>query len=396
MLTKRIQSFFHAHRLLTQLRSVKRALDSGTMPMLHDLRPLVGLQRLLIREIRRSERKIRRCKALLGASSLSAERVSELRWRIGEFRSDAFLWRSFGDAIAFLFLDKHALKHTYYSVEAPTEKQVAGFLDKEGASNEWAELKRLTDLGIPVLLTDLTNVIRHGDICALFGPDPHLIEIKSGPLNSRGKRQQRDLRQLAAFFSADEADGLHGKTHIRRRTHDREEASYEDILNECIWDAATSGTAVRNPEPGVFYIAMVGEGGDLGATIDRLGLNKPWFFSWNEHKRTRDWSYFRPFVLTIHDAEALLAFIRGELYILVLIEPAALERQASSRGVLIEFPTDDPTVAFTLKRPNGDGRFSTGMPMLERTGYELVSPAWVVDVSIDLFETANPEKASAA
>jgi hypothetical protein len=41
---------------------------------------------------------------------------------------------------------------------------------------------------VPALLVDLTNTIRHGDICLMGESDPCLIEMKASKnLDSRGK-----------------------------------------------------------------------------------------------------------------------------------------------------------------------------------------------------------------
>ena len=98
MLGYRKRSFVHAHRLL-------RTLDAN----LEDLETLRDLQELLLREIMRAEEKIRQLKRELrkttgDETAPNAKRLGYLNRRIEGFRNCAFVWRCFGDAIAFLYL----------------------------------------------------------------------------------------------------------------------------------------------------------------------------------------------------------------------------------------------------------------------------------------------------
>ncbi|MEQ8962511.1 MAG: hypothetical protein RLP02_32065, partial [Coleofasciculus sp. C2-GNP5-27] len=177
------------------------------------MEPLRALQQLLIKEIVRAERKVRRSKAILKTldQAMAPERIAGLEYRIEAYRHIAYIWRCFGDAVAFLFMDKFALKQTFFNTHNLNPKQDAGFLaDKEGLPREWEVMSTLLDHGVPALLTDLTNTIRHGDVCAMIGPDPQLIEVKSGQLDSRGRRQVNSIRQIMSFFAVDEAEGLRG------------------------------------------------------------------------------------------------------------------------------------------------------------------------------------------
>lgn len=127
MLGYRKRSFARAHALLHTLRAD-----------LEDLATLRDLQKLLLREIIRAEEKIRELKTELTtmkgtAESAAARRSAYLENRIEGFRQRAYIWRCFGDAIAFLYMDKFALKHCFYSTENTSAKQDAGFImGKEG------------------------------------------------------------------------------------------------------------------------------------------------------------------------------------------------------------------------------------------------------------------------
>jgi hypothetical protein len=160
MLGYRKKSFARAHSLLNTLRA-----------NLDDLDTLKSLQQLLFGEVVRTERKIRELKSELknviqAGGANAAKRSSGLRSRIEKVRQCAYVWRCFGDAIAFLYMDKFALKQCFYNVENGNPKQDAGFIaDKSGLPNEIALLEFALQQHVPALLVDLTNTIRHGDIC---------------------------------------------------------------------------------------------------------------------------------------------------------------------------------------------------------------------------------------
>ena len=131
-------------------------------------------------------------------------KVKQSKWML-------FVWRCFGDGIAFSYLDKWSLKPLLYNVHDEIVKQAAGHVTgKAGLDSELVALNQLADAGIPVLLTDLTNCIRHGDICLLADNDPQLIEVKSSSnTNRRVERQMEDLRRIHGFLETDEAKNFH-------------------------------------------------------------------------------------------------------------------------------------------------------------------------------------------
>ena len=148
MIAYRKRSFDSAHELLDQLR---------TNPSNSAL--LLPLQYLLIEEILHAETKIRTAKGRLRGNT-DARQQSRLRRQIEGWRRLAFVWRCFGDAIAFLYLDKFALKQTYYNTENENPKNSPGFLGGKGGLE--AELKLLAEAiehGIPGLASQLRTAL---------------------------------------------------------------------------------------------------------------------------------------------------------------------------------------------------------------------------------------------
>lgn len=383
MLSDRKKSFIRAHAMLQTLR---------TSP--NDISTLRQIQQLLIREIVKKERKIREIKAEIKnietrKSGADAKR-SSLEIRVERLRESVYIWRCFGDAIAFIYMDKFALKQCFYSTENANPKQSAGFIaDKSGVKNEILRLESALREGIPALLVDLTNTIRHGDVCLMGEPAPYLIEEKTSKrLDSRGKRQQRSLEKIHSFLETDQAESLRGFPHAQRVAFERPERTYINDLNACISSALETGYAVREPEHGLLYIAITKQGISMVNTIPIPEQEDIWAFALNEIKNQGAWSPYLPFTLSIANRDHLWAFIRGELYILVLIETANLCRIAAAAGCEAKFNRDDTDRSLQIGLPGADQQMKISSHLLARIGMEFVSPEWIVLTAIDSLKRA--------
>ncbi len=387
MLGHRKHSFARAHLLLRRLGD-----------NLEDLEALRELQMLLLREVVRSEEKIRRHKVEVRGIEgpgvvLNAKRFRYLTNRIEGYRRSAYIWRSFGDAIAFLYLDRFSLKHCFYSTETTSPKQDAGFiLGKEGFANELVILDSALKHGIPALLVDLTNTIRHGDVCLLGKSDPFLIEAKLGKnLNSRGKRQKRNLEKLHSFYETDKSVGLRGFPELQRRSTQEPETTYIDLLNECILEAREKGHAFRQPEAGLHYVVLTNDAPQIDVVLEKLGLQNailPFFL--NDHKAQRTWAPYFPFVLFISSADQLWDFIQGSLFILVFVEADAICKIARDEGHQAAFDADNENFPLGIETSNG-GQIRISSHMLNRIGLDFLSPRWIVRSSLERPSVVGPE-----
>jgi len=359
---------------------------------LEDLEALRELQKLLLHEVTRAEEKIRQLKSELrkitGAKdSAKVKRLGYLNNRIDGFRQCAYIWRCFGDAIAFLYLDRFSLKQCFYSTETPNPKQDAGFiLGKEGLANELLLLKSALEHSVPAILVDLTNTIRHGDVCLLGGGDPCLIEAKlSKKMNRRGKRQKRSLEKLHTFYETDKCAGLRGIPEVQRRSHKTPEQTHIDVINECIREAMNGGHAIRQPEHGLYYFVATEKGPNLEECLKTLKpKNAFWTFFLNEHKANRTWAPYSPFTLSIDDSDHLWNFIRGNLFIYVFVEFDALRKIALDEGCEATVDPDDGEYPLRIQTPEG-GPLCISSNMLARIGLEFMSPGWIVRCSLETF-----------
>tara|TARA_R110002167_G_scaffold91458_1_gene246065 strand:+ start:127632 stop:128939 length:1308 start_codon:yes stop_codon:yes gene_type:complete len=260
--------FLQAAKLLEQIK-----MDPD------DLVCLFKLQKLLIRQIVKVETKTRRLKKvrhrLKSAKSSVGKRLNFTRElkrkkaleiksllesctkRLNDYKQLLFLWRTFGDAIAGIYQSKYSLKHLFYDGEY-NPKQDAGFLSgKEGFLLEYKSLVLGIKNGIPVLLCDLTNVVRHGDICLMGAEEPFLIELKSSKnQNARTQRQGEQLKKLGSFLATDEAKNFRGGLNTKRVPYRNKEVNYFDEINYCLTTAMKKGVCLIKPETGLSYISF--------------------------------------------------------------------------------------------------------------------------------------------
>lgn len=381
MLGYRRNSFKLAHALL------RRIADDPS-----DIIAVLECQRVLFREILRAEGNIQRLKreaktlrvVLTTARSSKNEAQSTKRQlkrinkRIDDYQLLAFVWRCFGDGIAFTYLDKYAIKQTFYETATSNAKQDAGALSgKEGLSGEIAVLEDAAAHDVPAVLVDLTNSIRHGDVCLLGASDPYLIEVKSsGRLSGRGQRQVNSIDTLHDFFAKDTAPTLRGFENIRRATLHSTEVRYVREMNDCIGKAKSEGHAVISPEPGLFYIAMYrGKPRDVFRSISGKHLNVCFL---NDFKTQRAWAPYEPFTLSIYDQEHLYDFIRGKLFLFVISDLGVVRDLLDERGYDTSFDNKGDYLWRTKHRAT-EAEMGLSAHLYKRVSLEFLALSWLVN-----------------
>ena len=349
-----------------------------------DLKTLFDLQKLLIAEITLAERRVQENKAR--SSAERGERSAYYGKRAEAHRQSIYYWKAFGDAIAFLFCDRFALKHVYYNTHNVNVRQDGRFISgSAGFEQEFDTLQRLVDGGYPCVLCDLTNTIRYGDICVLVEDDPILIEVKSsGTKNRRRVRQLKKMRTLREFYQTDMSHGLRGFSTVHRVATRSVPYSFDMELNECIDESYQRDYALKSPEPGVCYVAISGDV-RLEDVFRQVYLTEPWLFSLNEAKRNRAWSPYYPFTLLIQSERALYDFMLGRLFVMVLLDVAVIKDLVRMLGWL---PKVDVESDYSLwaSRDGGEEQAGLSRHVLARAGMEALSLKWVVEEGIRGFE----------
>lgn len=375
MLGYRKRSFESAHQLLRRLQEAPNDFDA-----------LRSAQILLLHEIVRAERNIRRLKAEARslASAGASKRAVFLKNRIEGLRRCTYIWRCFGDAIAFTYLDKHALKQTFFNTENWLPKQSAGFIaDKEGLHAELDLVDKALAADVPAMLVDLTNTIRYGDVCLLGSSDPYLIEVKtSKSKNRRVARQLRDLQKLSSFYQKDFAKDFRGQE-LRRANVEIPEVTYLAEINNCITEAMVSGYSIARPEPGLTYLAVAGDA-PIGEIMPKIGfLSPPLTFFLNVDKTEHSWQPYFPFTLSIEKLEHLWAFLEGQLVIVVFVDPQALVDYAETQGYQARWEDTEGGASFVLTSSDGESHMAISPFFIGRFGLDFSSPRWAIQTTIE-------------
>jgi hypothetical protein len=392
MIGRRKKTFFELHRLL-------RAIEANK----DDLALVRQMNGVLIREILRSEANITRHKAAVKAlrSELKTARptredanrirrtIARTERYIDTYYQQRYIWKCFGDGLAYAYLDKYAVKHAFFETETYDVKRSAGMLGgKSGLAGEVACLLSALEHDVPAVLCDITNTLRYGDVCLLGALDPCPIEVKSrAGLNQRGKRQAAALKRLTDFLETDQADNFRATGHTRRVQVNVKELNYRDAMNACIVEASREGFASVEPEPGLAYFATYGHLPE--DAFDKLREGGPWvFLMLNEDKTSGTWAPYEPFTLSIRDADHLLDFIEGRLSLIVAFDSEALAAKIARPGWDVRFD-GDATAAIQFHHQETGALIGVSRQFLGRIGFEFVAPSWVAESQAPQVEELN-------
>lgn len=355
----------------------------------HDLKTLFRLQELLIAEIMLAEGRVRENKGL--AKKKRGGKSAYFEKRAQSHQQSIYYWKAFGDAIAFLYNDRFALKHVYYNTHNLNVRQDGGFISgSEGFEQEFITLKTLLNRGCPCILCELTNTIRYGDICLLIDNDPKVIEVKSSKTKDRRQiRQKRKMRTLREFYETDISHGLRGVPTVHRLAVKKGPKSFEAEFNQCIDESYKEGYALKSPEPGVCYVA-ISRKVEVKDVFEQVNLVEPWLFYLNGAKTNRDWSPYYPFTLLIWSEHALYDFMMERLHLIVFLDVAVMKDLIRSKGWTPRLEEGSPYPLRAIKNGANEEWGGISQNLLARAAMEAVSLRWVVEEGIRGFED-HPE-----
>ena len=283
-------------------------------------------------------------------STLTKRAIAATDESIAAAQQLLFLWRCFGDGIAFIYVNKQALKHMLFNTHDYDVKPAAGaMLGKAGLRKEWSILKLILSKDIPAVLSDLTNTIRHGDICVLIGPDPFPIEVKTSKnRNARVDRQLASLGALNSFLQTDAATDFRGLDHVVRLEIPVPERNHAEAVNECIARSRETGFAAMSPEPGLTYVCA--RSADAIPQLGPLMRPKTILNILNEMKSSAAWMPYFPFSLSIRHKEDLYEFMNGDINLMILLDAQAVVDAYAAHGLAATF-VDHPQVMLVITKP---------------------------------------------
>lgn len=354
---------------------------------------VLELQRHLIRCIARTEMRVLRLRRKRSSPPPNAgqrvarehararkARLSALREREEQLLHLLFLWRCFGDGIAFIYQSKYSLKHTYYDGNYNV-KPSAGFITehgrlKRGFAREYRILCSGIKHNVPVVLCDLTNVIRYGDVCALGAEDTCCIEVKtSRNRNARTDRQVKLLQELTDFYANDGASVFRGIQNVQREATKTKEVDHRGVLNACIEVGLRTGWDTATPEPGLTYLACSVPD---DAKFDQLGITP----STQAYLLSAQPDYLPsyPFTLSMEPVNSV-ALMQQAFCLMVFIELKEVKAAFARRGVKATMLMDGTHSVQITKTPDNliMGVCRISEQMLGRVATEFLSIEWFAD-----------------
>jgi len=292
-------------------------------------------------ELKRLKGEISKSRDKQRSNSLKRKRNSVKR-AIKGYRFLLYLLRCFGDGIVCKYVSRWNIKRFLYDVDTLDKKQPAGRLS--GKSGFKAELKLLNsalDHNVPAILCDLTNIIRHGDLCLLGANDPFVVEVKSsGNVNARGERQLSSIGRIHDYLAND--SGSFGEMgSIKRTVSSIDEVDYILEFNQMLSEVGAKGVASHSPEPGLYYIGFTGEG-ELEGVFQNI--EEPMVFFLNPCKTEQAWDNYYPFVLSISNPYLFFDFIVNNFFLMTILDMSVLEGMVNGLG-------------YKLIRVGGENRF---------------------------------------
>lgn len=321
---------------------------------------ILELHRFLIRKIVKEEKRIKRLKRVRARltkikksgrltkddAKKIKELMSEVEPRLKARKVMIYTWKFFGDGIANIYQPTYNLKHLYYDSNYCV-KEDAGFISgKEGFRQEWKIFRLGLNYNVPVILSDITNVIRHGDVCAMGDSDPVPIEVKrkkhANP-SSRVNRQFKQLEKLAMFYGNDYAPNFRNGFDAYRIEKQGKDVVYHKEINLVVRNALRDGYSSLEVEPGLTYFCVrIIKGDDQDdKAIRHLETIGGFDNSVMVHELTpeEDWGVAYPFTLSLED-ECLVAFIQNDVAILILTDLEEMRREFQKHNVHAKFILD--------------------------------------------------------
>ncbi|AQZ93451.1 hypothetical protein ACFSB1_12410 [Halopseudomonas phragmitis] len=379
-------------RHIFALKDMLDAID----PSSEDFSPLLEIQKYILERILGTEVRINKKKAELGGLKKSLrsnkngkERSIEIKSKISSVKKSLsgykfllYVWRCFGDGIVFKYVSKWNLKRLIFEVDSPEIKKTSGYIGgKEGIEKEWQLVMSATEHNVPAILCDITNSIRHGDICLLGASDPHVIEVKSSSnTNKRVKRQIESIDKIHSYFESD-VGSIGGLDSMKRVAFPEEEKHHNSAINEVIRSLFDDKFCRVCPEPGLHYVGI-----QTGVVTDYdnlfNGIEEPLVYMLNQAKTDGRWDNYYPFTLSIKDAASLYRFLAGEVYLFVVVDGSILKSMFKSIGYDLDIVMSEDAGFIFSKMIDGYEEpffYIASEHYVGRLGLEFISLKWFLD-----------------
>src|SRR5574341_1083124 len=227
---------------------------------------LIEKIRYIERQIRKTKLRIKEAKRKLANRLPKAEaqecknEIDYCQYKVDEYQYLLWILRTVGDTLACIYISR-------WDTKLMAAKEHAGALSqKTGFRYELKMWRAAFDVGyMAVLLNDLTNCLRHGDITIVTQDKVTMVEVKSGKQSTpRDHRQRATLNDLVSYLKTGQKTEVYGNRgeYTRMRVYvPVEDDHHREQLNHLIDEALKAGSAAGRVEDGLFY--LIGRDGSI-------------------------------------------------------------------------------------------------------------------------------------
>jgi hypothetical protein len=335
------------------------------------------IQETLIKKISYFERRIRqlKTKADLARKALRTRReillskdvsmalkteIQNCLRKVDAYHYSIFVYKCVGDGIAHTYLTK-------WDIKPLSMKESPGFISgKKGARLERKALRASMKLTKkPMILNDLTNCLRYGDITVPKDGQFLLIEMKSGKtkkLDSRSKRQLEKSQNIRRYLATDYSQNLYNKHgDFLRVDLISKETNHLKKVNRIIEQAMVRGYYWERLEQGLTCFVVKQYDGVL---LDKfIARNKPSHENLAVVLTPSDMQGYYPMTLAVRNPSALYGFFEGGLSILFFLDMYTLKSLFRKKDIALE----------TLENDDWFARLTELQPMTTEPKTQMIS-----------------------
>lgn len=297
----------------------------------------------------------------------------------------SFLYRCFGDGIAAAYHAPRSHRYFYFAQRTLARDRPGAISGKGGFRRQYRALKLGIEAGLPVVLADVTNMVRQGDACVLAGDEPQPIELGSlaKPASCGTPGQEELLRTMRL---------LARKGHRPVQAHPGTTAHVAH-LNACVQQAMECEIAQVLAEPGLHYVAVRSDHylANPGCLQALKGLRSRSTLSIQVAPEMA-WVPMQPFTLSLGAGNAVL-FMQGAFQLFVYIDLEVLRSHFASLGVHAVALMDGVTALQISSDPEdmGQGAYRVSEAVFQRISCEFISlPAFAQEMAAMLEPAEAP------
>jgi hypothetical protein len=367
---REMEWFLRAGELLRAIQG-----DPGRVDLVLALQQLLirRLARLQLRHGRLQRARLRLKQRLLRdrligeKARATKELVLKIQDRCDGLEHLRFLYRCFGDGIAALYHAPRDHRYFYFEQRTLARDRSGPALGTPLFRRQYRALRLGIGAGLPVVLAEVTNMLRQGDACVLAGDEPQSLELGSfAQPGSAGTLRRHELLRTMKLLARK------GPWPVQAHPQALEHQAH---LNACVQQAMAHEIAQAQAEPGLRYVVV---------RSDRY-LRDPDCLQAFQGAKSRStmsiqvapemaWVPMQPFTLSMEAGHAAL-FMQGAFQLFVDIDVKVLVSHFASLGVHAMALMDGVTALEIASDPDdlGHGAYRISEVIFQRIACEFIS-----------------------